>query len=366
MAIGSNCLQENRMRTCPAPNGSRLPESQRAGLGRIVQTLAEAGFRESRIKPQLPALVGELEAVCRTDDDLRAWCDELRLWVRWYRVPAYWLTFVFQVFTKSRGSTWHFLACDLYADAQASFADDLAVSSLETAYVGYARHAETLGPTFEPVGRAIRDKLRQLLEMHATWLRPFEYREANPLADHHCFALAHTELAAQAQAMDLSLDGEVDTRVSPSSSPSQAATMAPGRASSPAASSLCCTRRTTAPLRVLPSPRWPSPKHARTGSTPRSATSFDCTGRLFAASDDWPNRCTTSSRRSTTSGSSLRISTRSTGRRSRPTSSATPCCVWPGRRTTGRSTRPRAPLWFAPIPRGCGRRSLLTTMGGCI
>jgi CHAT domain len=200
------------MRSCPAPNGSLLPAGHGAVLGRIVQSLDGAGFRESRIKPQLPALIGALDAACRSDDDLQAWCDELRLWVRWYRVPAYWLTFVFQLFTQSRGSTWHFLACDLYADAQASFADDLAVASLETAYVGYVHNASALGPSFEPLGRAIRERLGDVLQMQATWLRPFEYREANPLADHHAFALAHMELCAQAVAANLPLDGDVATR----------------------------------------------------------------------------------------------------------------------------------------------------------
>jgi hypothetical protein len=71
---------------------------------------------------------------------LAAWCDELRLWVRWYRVPGYWLTFIFQLLTQARGTVYHFLACDLCADSQTSFADDLAVSSLETAYTGYVRN----------------------------------------------------------------------------------------------------------------------------------------------------------------------------------------------------------------------------------
>jgi CHAT domain-containing protein len=172
------------MKTCPPPDGSLLPEGHRPFLADLLQLLAENGFRQSKLNPLLPQILSAFDNLCATQEDLSAWANELSLWVRWYRVPAFWLTFIFQLLTQSRKSVYHFLACDLYADAQTNFADDLALSSLETAYTGYLRNSAVLGESYKPVKRALENKLRAHYEYYSYWSRPFEYRESNPCADH--------------------------------------------------------------------------------------------------------------------------------------------------------------------------------------
>ncbi|MBC7957753.1 MAG: CHAT domain-containing protein [Cytophagales bacterium] len=182
------------MQTCPAPDGSLLPAHHRGFLARLLRLLEENGFRESKISPLLPGVLAEFNQLCANNEDFSAWCNELGLWVRWYRVPAYWLTFIFQLVTQSRGTTYHFLACELYADAQTAFADDLALNSLETAYVGYLKNATALGTAYAPVRQALERKLKTHTLYYAQWSRPFAYRDCNPCADHLYFNLTRSWL----------------------------------------------------------------------------------------------------------------------------------------------------------------------------
>src|SRR5579872_2981813 len=122
---------------CPPPNGSYLPEKQRAFLAELLRYLDTNSFSLKAIEPSLPKVVASFNEVSPEEDDLRAWCQELRQWVRWRRVPAYCLAYILQLVTQSRTSVHHFVACDIYSDAQVNFAEDLALSTLETAYANY-------------------------------------------------------------------------------------------------------------------------------------------------------------------------------------------------------------------------------------
>ncbi len=155
--------------------------------------LAANGFLRSKLNPLLADIV---KAFPGGDAELSDWCDELEQWVRWYRVPAYWLGFILQLVTQARGSIWHFRACALYADAQTSFADDYALSSLEVAYTDYARNQGALGPAFAPVRDALARRLLFYYTHYYTWSRPFEYMAGNPCADHLYTSLSHAWLEA--------------------------------------------------------------------------------------------------------------------------------------------------------------------------
>ncbi len=172
------------MKPCPSPDGSLLAVHHRPFLGDLLRILTENEFRQSKLNPLLPKLVGTFSQLCSTDEDWSAWCDELGLWVRWYRVPAFWLTFIFQLVTRTSNSIYHFLACDLYSQAQTNFADDLALSSLETSYSGYLRNRKALGSAFDPVRRTLEGRLRTYYDYYYYWSRPFEYEQCNPCADH--------------------------------------------------------------------------------------------------------------------------------------------------------------------------------------
>lgn len=172
------------MKPCPPPDGSLLPTQHRPFFVNLLRALIENEFRKSKLDPLLPKLVDTFSQLCSTGDDWMAWRQELSLWVRWYRVPAFWLTFIFQQTTRAANSPYHFLACDLYSQAQTNFADDLALSSLETAYEGYFRNRKILGSAFDPVRRSLENRLRVHYNYYYDWSRPFEYKECNPCADH--------------------------------------------------------------------------------------------------------------------------------------------------------------------------------------
>jgi CHAT domain-containing protein/tetratricopeptide (TPR) repeat protein len=154
----------------------------------------------------LPQIVDDLTQLCSTDDDLSAWCDELSLWVRWYRLPAFWLTFVFQLVTQARTSGLHFLACELYSDAQTLFADDLALSSLEVAYVNFLQNRAVLGQAFDAVGNHLRAKLRHYYDYYYYWSRPFDYVECNPCASHLYSSLSRSWLVGAIREQDSQFD----------------------------------------------------------------------------------------------------------------------------------------------------------------
>jgi CHAT domain-containing protein len=194
--------------TCPPPNGSLLPPHHRPFLDKLVRLLREHEFQQRQLSPLLPGIVNEFTQLCSGDDDLAAWCDELGRWVRWYRLYAYWLTLILQRVAKARQSPLFFLACELYSDAQTLFADDLALSSLETAYVAYLQNQATLGKAFESIGSHLRSKLRQYYNYYYYWSRPFEYLESNPCASHLYNSLSRSWLIAAAREQDPAFDIE--------------------------------------------------------------------------------------------------------------------------------------------------------------
>ncbi len=169
---------------CSPPDGSSLPSSHRHFLVSLVQLLADKDFRPSRLAPLRPGIVNQWAELCSSEDDVRTWCAELERWVRWYRLYAYWLTDLFQQVAMTRQSVYFFWACQLYSDAQTLFADDLALSSLETAYSQYLENQVALGKPFEPIGDELRSKLHHSYDFYHRWTRPFEYSDSNPCAVH--------------------------------------------------------------------------------------------------------------------------------------------------------------------------------------
>jgi len=128
--------------------------------------------------------VNAIAATCENDEDVQAWCNEVERWVRWYRVPGYWLAFLVQLATRARKSIWHVLACFRYAEAQVGLADDEALHSLETAYNSLRFNRAAFGDSFEPLNAMLVRTLQIHHDYYSAWLRPFAYRECNPLADH--------------------------------------------------------------------------------------------------------------------------------------------------------------------------------------
>lgn len=126
----------------------------------MLRVMDEQKLVAGKMKPLLPQLAEELAAICTEREHFIAWADELERWARWYRVPAFFLTFVFQLVTLKRKSIYDFLACNLYSDAQTNLAEDLALNSLETAYNGYMTNRAVLGDSFQVVEKYLEAKLR--------------------------------------------------------------------------------------------------------------------------------------------------------------------------------------------------------------
>jgi len=196
------------MKTCPPPNGSLLPPQHQAFLADLYEKLVQAEFRKSLIEPSLPHIIEDFNQLCPTDDDLYAWCQELSRWVRWYRLPAFQLTYIFQHVMKARNSPFFFVACELYSDAQTNFADDLALSSLETAYLTFVKNQSNLGKAFDGVGSHLKRKLRHHYDYYHRWSRPFDYVECNPCTCHLYNSISRSWLVADIREQEPEFDIE--------------------------------------------------------------------------------------------------------------------------------------------------------------
>jgi tetratricopeptide (TPR) repeat protein len=179
-----------------------LPDHHARFLGELLQTLVENDYLKSKLDPLTPQLVETLAGLSSTKEDFSAWCSELELWVRWYRVPAFWLTNIFQLATKARGTIFHISACDLFSDAQSHFADDLALSSLETAYASFMRNRDRLGEAFAIVEKSIKDKLQYYHQYYYKWSRHFDLSRVNPCSDHLYSAISQYWLTMDAREED--------------------------------------------------------------------------------------------------------------------------------------------------------------------
>jgi CHAT domain-containing protein len=158
--------------------------------------LAEKQFRQTDIRPRIPELVNAIAATFENGEDVQAWCNEVERGVRWYRVRGYWLAFLVQLATRARKSIWHVLACFRYAEAQVGLADDEALHSLETAYNSLRINRAAFGDSFEPLNAMVVRTLQVHHDYYSAWLRPFAYRECNPLADHLYSRLAYSALGS--------------------------------------------------------------------------------------------------------------------------------------------------------------------------
>lgn len=168
---------------CPKPDGSRLDETKRAVLWRLVALFEEQKYARGPIVTRSDELVGLIDRTCESDKDIVAWLSEIHLWVRWFRRPGYLLAYLLQRLTLSRQSALHVMSCDLYADAQCAFAEDLAVQSLENAYCVLVRNTAAFGSSFAGLEERLRRKLKAFHSYYYRLARPFDFKEADPTSD---------------------------------------------------------------------------------------------------------------------------------------------------------------------------------------
>lgn len=203
--------------------GQDRDDPQSLALTRILARACECGFSKSRLDPYLDEQVAILDRACPTEDDIGTLLVRIAGIVRRCRLPGYFFAYWVQAFTARRQSPYHVLACRLYADAQTSMAEGLAVNSLENAFTALLGERRARGeaglvpvaltavslqtpeatdhPSFEEICAAA-DRLERakanpydylsadlLVRMRANhdfyrrWSRPFGYRENNPLTE---------------------------------------------------------------------------------------------------------------------------------------------------------------------------------------
>lgn len=144
-------------------------------------------FERIDLGPKIDEYIAALEPACRDDDDYWRLADELDTMSRWFRAPAYCLTYTFQMLTRLRGHPAHVVASLCFADAQIGLAEDRSLNSTEVAW-HTLRTMIDADPSIEPALAGILDNVVSRLRLHhrfyATWSRPFGYLTCDPLSEH--------------------------------------------------------------------------------------------------------------------------------------------------------------------------------------
>jgi CHAT domain len=168
------------------PDGTRLEPAQREALGQVLEELETAEYERSWVLGERERLVTVLEGPFRDPPALRNLYDELYLWVRWYRLQSYWLTYLFQGLAGRVYPPGAMMARFLHSDAQLRHAyEDDGVHSLEVAYTMWREFGPALGvDANDRVESGMRYALVWLHGLFSRWLGDFSYDEFNPHASH--------------------------------------------------------------------------------------------------------------------------------------------------------------------------------------
>jgi CHAT domain-containing protein len=125
-----------------------------------------------------------MRQACATDADRANMVQELERWIRWNRVPALWLTFVFQLALNGTSSTYTITAKRLF-DSRININDDMGLLSLEDAFVTASRIGEQ-SPNQEIVesALAVAGYIRKIYLMFRNWYSTRPYSTIEPLSEH--------------------------------------------------------------------------------------------------------------------------------------------------------------------------------------
>lgn len=172
------------METSPAPSGANLDHLQRKTLGLLLKQMQAARFDRNTLLAQQWPMVAQLAKAFPEEGAVVRLSEELEHWVRWYRLPGLWLTYLFQLMLKQRGSFYHVLACLLYSEAQANLNEDLAYPSMENAYLDTLKIRAAGVNGLEAVEHDLRNRLKTYHDFYYNLSRPQDYMAVNPLICH--------------------------------------------------------------------------------------------------------------------------------------------------------------------------------------
>ncbi|HTW80408.1 MAG TPA: CHAT domain-containing protein [Terracidiphilus sp.] len=198
----------------PPPSGAKLAPTQRETFKLILSALAEMKFDRLAIHAKQRELVAWMTSINSTDEDQRRMGEELEDWVRWYRLPGYYLAFLFQEAMRDLRSFRFPIACLLFADAQDHFAEDLSLHSRENAYSNWHAQMKSLYTTSDndqapdSVGAFLRYRLRITYGYYYRLYSSTPYSAINPLSEHLYFEKPWHELKLAFPEIGLTLNAE--------------------------------------------------------------------------------------------------------------------------------------------------------------
>jgi len=177
----------------PPPSGAKLASTQRETFKLILSALDEMKYDRLPIQAKQQELVAWMTSITSTDEDQHRMGEELDDWVRWYRLPGYYLAFLFQEAMRGLRSFRFPIACLLFADAQDHFAEDLSLHSRENAYNNWNDRRSLLDSTgdkdeaLDSVGAFLRYRLRMTYGYYYRLYSSTPYSSINPLSEHLYF-----------------------------------------------------------------------------------------------------------------------------------------------------------------------------------
>ena len=180
------------------PLGASLSGPHRQALASFLQTVAEAKFHRSVLAPRAAELAQGLGSAFEGEDDMAILLDEVQAWLRWYRLPGYWLAGVTEQLGHARPSRLHPWAAYLWATAQLAHGyEDLGVDSLERAFIQrLAIDASPAGVACPgPTAAEIGYRLEWAHRLLTSAAHPHHYQQANPAADNPYVQLTWLDFA---------------------------------------------------------------------------------------------------------------------------------------------------------------------------
>jgi tetratricopeptide (TPR) repeat protein len=182
-------LDDQTQRITFPPTDDLLTESQAKVLAGVLDSLTQNDFELRRLEPQIPTLIQRLGYACASVDDQSRMATVLDRFERWYRLPGYWLAFLFQNFIaqqptpESDAYAIHRLrtyacSCVIFADAQININSDQCLPTLENAYVALRQKND---PSLNDVAALVVARMRTIFTHYRSLYSGTPYNQINPL-----------------------------------------------------------------------------------------------------------------------------------------------------------------------------------------
>lgn len=167
------------------PSGTALSAAQQELIADLLGFIRTGNYEVKRLVAGIDPYVARMSQACATDKDRAPMVDELERWIRWDRIPAFWLTWVFQRAHNGILSSYAILSWRLYGDAQINLSEDRALLSLENAFVAARKsNLKQPDPEFPAAALSVAEYRRQIFLLFQSWYSLRPYSSIEPLSEH--------------------------------------------------------------------------------------------------------------------------------------------------------------------------------------